>query len=256
MSLPKISIRQMFSRAIAFSKATLKDSENLRLLLVLSLVPIVHWIPIGYFVEIIKKNPELPLKLEKSKWTKYLEDGFLFLIFRLIYILVVAVIIDVSILVPLSFLMAISSVRKINLSNDIFSIPIMIIFLIMGTFLFLLLLMGAPAVSVSFRTGRASKLLAYRELWGMAREIGLLKFFALSIVIFLWWIADVLILGGGWAGVYVGLFYLLTLKLEGVFLVLIGPLFLILWLFLGIVFAKVLALLIDVKYPASAYQNV
>jgi hypothetical protein len=256
MSLPKISIRQMLSRAIAFSKATLKDSENLRLLLVLSLVPIVHLIPIGYFVEIIKKNPEIPLKLEKSKWTKYLADGFLFGIYLFIYMLVAGMIFYFSILVPSGILVAISIVGKIDLSYDIFSILLMIIIMFTGTFFILLLLMGVPAVSVSFRTGDTSKLLAYRELWGMAREIGLLKFFALLIVLYFWWIAEALFLVGGWFGIYVGLFYLLTLKLEGVFLVLIGPLFLILWLFLWIVFAKVLALLIDVKYPASVYQNV
>jgi hypothetical protein len=57
MTQQTIDPGNVLSRAIDFSVKLTKDLGNLLILIVLSIIPIVNFIVIGYFAEIVWQNP-------------------------------------------------------------------------------------------------------------------------------------------------------------------------------------------------------
>lgn len=176
-----------------------KDVGNLILLIVLSLVPIVNLIVLGYFARVLKFDLEEPPKL--SDYGELFLEGLKLFISILIYAIVPLVLIILG--------GAFQIFAHPLAPGGLFRFIVGSTLLIFGLLLLLVILfIGLPAIAISIRTGDFSKVFAFSEAWDLVQRVGLANYvlFYLLLIFFVFAAAAIgniiPIVGSAVAGVF------------------------------------------------------
>ncbi|MEM4582028.1 MAG: DUF4013 domain-containing protein [Candidatus Korarchaeum sp.] len=198
-----MELSENLNRAASFTGKLFSDIGNLILLIVISLIPIVNFIIMGYMAKIIRESPEDPPKL--SDYGKLFVDGLLIFIAALIYALIPALIMMVG---GIGLTLPRESYGGV-MSSLIFT-PFLIIGLIL---LFAFMFMGVIAIGNMVRTGNFSKIFAFSENWGLIERIGFARYLIWLVIMFVILLIIGAIgsvipwVGGAIAGVFFGVFF-------------------------------------------------
>lgn len=149
-----------------------KDVGNLLLLIVLNVIPIVNFIVLGYYVRVVRNDPEEPPKL--SDYGALFVEGLKLVLALLIYAIIPLLILIVG--GGLALLAAVIRGRWFA--------PVLFAASALAAAVFLLILFFAlPALGVYMRTGDFSKAFAFGEAWALVRDFGLGNYVLLFILL-------------------------------------------------------------------------
>jgi hypothetical protein len=168
----------VLSRSLDFSIKLTKDLGNLLLLIVLSIIPIVDFIVLGYFAEVVWRNPGEPPKLDTSRLGEYFVEGLKVFLISLIYFIIPLVLLIVGIVISGAY-------RPVGMIGRGF-----LLFWTGGLLIglgFLLLLaiafIALPLLGIIMRTGDASKILAFKEAWDLIQAVGLGNYLVILVAL-------------------------------------------------------------------------
>ena len=198
-----------FNEAGNFTGKVLKNIGNMIVLIILSIIPIVDFIALGYEARIIREGKNLSEPPKLSEYGKLFVDGL-----KIVLAVIVYAIIPVAILTALVLL----TVPLIGF-NLIFSpwtvLPQIAGLVILALItLFFFLIFGVAAIGNMIRTNKFMKVFAFGETWAIISKMGFAKYIVWLILIFILGIIS----GGlsaipavGWfigmiVGVFVGIF--------------------------------------------------
>jgi hypothetical protein len=218
MTQQTIDPGNVLSRAIDFSVKLTKDVGNLLILIVLSIIPIVNFIVIGYFAEIVWQNPEEPPKLETSRLGEYFVEGLKVILISLVYFIVPLLLIGIGIVTSGAFHpMGMTGIGFLGLlAGGIF-------FLLGFILLLAIAFIAYPLLGIILRTGDASKIFAFGEAWSLIQTIGLGNYLVILIALLI--------------------INLIVSALGNIVALILSP-------FLMAITFKALAIIVDTRYPA------
>ena len=174
-----------FSDSFEYAKKLISDIGRLIILIVLSIIPIVDWIVVGYEARVLKESPGsgTPPKLEN--YGQLFVDGAKVFFASLIYLLVPFVLVAIG---AASTFAGVLSMHGAALGAGLMlggaGVAIFLVGLILGLVLLIILGVG---VAHMIKTGKFGKAFAFGEIFNIIRGIGWLKYLA--------WIAVAVIIG-------------------------------------------------------------
>lgn len=152
----------------------LKDVGNLLILIVLNIVPIVNFIVLGYFSQVVRHDHDDPPRI--SDFGMLFVEGLKLVIAVLIYAIVPLLVIFLG--AGLALLAAFTHPYRYAVG------PAVILSLAIGFLLLLVLLfIGMPALALFMRTGDFGKIFAFGEAWELITRLGLLNYIIFYIVL-------------------------------------------------------------------------
>jgi len=181
-----------FGDSFAYTKKLFSDVVRLIILIVLSIIPIVDWIVIGYQARVLKESPGqgAPPKLEK--YGELFVDGAKVFFASLVYMLVPLILIIVGAVGAFAGLA--SSLQAQASAPAVLVGGTAVIVLLIGIVLAILLLIFlGVGMAHMIKTGKFGKAFAFGEIFGIIRGIGWVKY--------LGWIAVTVIIGAILAGI-------------------------------------------------------
>lgn len=177
------------SDAFNYSLKLTRNIGNLILLIVLSAIPIVNLIVIGYGARIFKEGPEEPPKM--GRYGEAFIDGLKIVVIGLIYLLVPIILFSVT----LGSMMTTVAIRGAMGATPYMVWPIMMpiipvigFILVVGILLvisFLFAIMGSMGVMHMLATGRFRKAFAFSEILKLIGRVGWAKYILWVLVMFI-----------------------------------------------------------------------
>ncbi|ABL79193.1 DUF4013 domain-containing protein [Thermofilum pendens] len=175
--MQKMDPGSIISKSIDFSGKLIKDPGNLLLLIVLSIVPIINFIVIGYFVYVVRHDLEEPPKLDTSKLGDYFVEGLKVFLASLI------ILVPVLILGVLAGLVA-------GLAYPLGAFPfyfhrafVLALFIPVLFVALAIAFIAVPLLAIVMRTGDLSKILAFQEALSLIQSYGLVDYAVLFLVL-------------------------------------------------------------------------
>lgn len=176
MQLSKFDVGEVASKSFDFMTKLLKDAENLVLLIILNLIPIVNFIVLGYFARVVRLDLDEPPKL--SDYGDLFIEGLKLFIATLVYALIPLILVALAAwpvvvggrlgywpLYPPAALL----VRPLTTLG---------ILLLIGIFF-----IGLPALAIYMRTGDFSKVFAFSEAWDLIQHVGPANYLILFLLL-------------------------------------------------------------------------
>jgi RNA polymerase subunit RPABC4/transcription elongation factor Spt4 len=175
-----VNLGENFSDSFEYVKKMFSDAGRLIILIVLSIIPIVEWIVLGYMARVLKESPGngTPPKLEN--YGQLFVDGAKIFFATLVYMLVPSILIIVG---------GFGTFAGLTSFQGPMVAPA---FLVGGTGLVLLLVGIILAIVLSIilgmglahmiKTGKFGKAFAFGEIFGTIRNVGWLKYLGWIIV--------------------------------------------------------------------------
>ena len=142
------------------------------ILLILTVIPIVDWIVIGYYGKIIRdsKSSKAPPKIEG--FGDMFIDGLKAFVVGLVYAIPIIII----------------SVAALIASRNI-----IITMVVVGVITFIIEIFGVMAIVYMFKTRNLGKGFAFGEIWNAINKIGLPRYVTLYILYFVAWVIAIVI---------------------------------------------------------------
>ena len=163
MSIQTKDLSEIASKSFDFMVKLTRDIGNLLLLIVLNLIPIVDFIVLGYFINVVRRDASEPPKL--SNFGGLFIEGLKLVIAALIYFLIPLIIL----LVGVGGAILSSFMRPFFIFRGITFILIVVAVLL----LLLILFFALPILGIYMRTGDFAKIFAFGESWDLISRFGL-----------------------------------------------------------------------------------
>ena len=180
-----------FGNSFEYTKKLFSGVGRLIIIIVLSIIPIVDWIVIGYQAKVLKESPGqgAPPKLEK--YGELFVDGAKVFFATLVYMLVPFILIVVG---GVGAFAGLASLQAQAVAPAVLVGGTAVIVLLVGIVLAILLLIFlGVGMAHMIKTGKFGKAFAFGEILGIIRGIGWVKY--------LGWIVVTVIIGAILAGI-------------------------------------------------------
>ncbi|MGP8068679.1 MAG: DUF4013 domain-containing protein [Candidatus Bathyarchaeia archaeon] len=164
-----------------YAKKLFSNASRLIILIVLSLIPIVDWIVIGYQARVLRESPGTGTPPKLEKYGELLVDGAKVFFATLIYMLIPLIFIIVGGVSTFSGLMPTSGpVLATGLVLGGAGVVILVIGIILMVLLLIILAVG---VAHMIKTGKFGKAFAFGEILSIIRGIGWMKYLGWIVVV-------------------------------------------------------------------------
>jgi predicted RNA-binding Zn-ribbon protein involved in translation (DUF1610 family) len=172
-----VNLGDNFSDSFEYTKKLLKDAGRLIILIVLSIIPIVEWIVLGYMARVVKESPGsgTPPKLEN--YGQLFVDGAKIFFASLVYLLVPTILIIVGAWGTFAGFQSSMAAPAILVGGT------GLIFLLIGVILAILLsIILGVGLAHMIKTGKFGNAFAFGEIFGIIRGIGWVKYLGWIVI--------------------------------------------------------------------------
>lgn len=167
MSTQSKDIGEIASRSFDFMVKLTRDIGNLLLLIILNIIPIVNFIVWGYFVRVVRYDPDDPPKLRE--YGELFIEGFKLFVAVLIYTIIPLILLLIG-----YFGAGIAIIGFPRFGFGWVFRGFFLLLILVGVLLLLFaLFVGLPALSIYMRTGDLGKIFAFGEALDLVRRFGL-----------------------------------------------------------------------------------
>jgi hypothetical protein len=164
-----------------YTKKLFSDASRLIILIVLSLIPIVDWIVIGYQARVLRESPGTGTPPKLEKYGELFVDGAKVFFATLIYMLIPLIFIIVG---GVSTFGGLMSTSGLALAAGFVVGGAGVVILLIGIILMvLLLIILAVGIAHMIKTGKFGKAFAIGEILNIIRGIGWVKYIGWIVVV-------------------------------------------------------------------------
>jgi hypothetical protein len=168
------------SDSFEYTKKLLGDIGRLIILIVLSLIPIVDWIVIGYQARVLKQSPGTGTPPKLENYGELFVDGAKVFFATLIYMLIPLILIIVG---AVGAFPALMSLQGPAVAPMLLVGGTALVILLAGVVLaVLLLIILGVGLAHMIKTGKFGKAFAFGEILGIVRSIGWVKYLGWIII--------------------------------------------------------------------------
>ncbi len=164
-----------------YAKKLFSDAGRLIILIVLSLIPIVDWVVIGYQARVLKESPGAGTPPKLEKFSELFVDGAKVFFATLIYMLIPLILIIVGGVSTFAGLMSTSG--PVLAAGLVLGGAGAVILLVGIILMVLLLIFLAVGIAHMIKTGKFGKAFAFGEILKIIRAIGWVKYIGWIIVV-------------------------------------------------------------------------
>jgi hypothetical protein len=170
-----------FNDSFQYAKKLFSDAGRLIILIVLSIIPIVDWIVIGYQARVLKESPGTGTPPKLEKYGESFVDGAKVFFATLIYMLIPFVLIIVGGVGTFAGLM---SLQGQAVAPGLLLGGAGAVMFIVGIILaILLLIILGVGLAHMIKTGKFGKAFAFGEIFSIIRGIGWAKYFGWVVIV-------------------------------------------------------------------------
>jgi hypothetical protein len=164
-----------------YTRKLFSDARRLIILIVLSIIPIVDWIVIGYQARVLRESPGVGTPPKLEKYSELFVDGAKVFFAILIYMLIPLILITVG---GVSTFAGLTSTSGAVLAAGLVLGGAGAVILLVGIILMvLLLIILAVGVAHMVKTGKFGKAFAFGEILNIIRGIGWVKYIGWIVVV-------------------------------------------------------------------------
>jgi hypothetical protein len=177
----RVDLGDNLSDSYAYTKKLFSGASRLIILIVLSVIPIVDWIVLGYMAKVLKESPGpgTPPKLED--YSKLFVDGAKVFFATFIYMLIPTILIVIGALGTFPNTTSFQSPMVAPaLSIGGAGVVILLVGIILGVLLLIVLAVGLAHMIKTDKFGNA---FAFGEIFGIVRSIGWLRYLAWLVLV-------------------------------------------------------------------------
>ena len=167
-----------FSDSFEYTKKLLSDIGRLIIIIVLSLIPIVDWIVIGYQARVLKQSPGTGTPPKLDNYGHLFVNGAKVFVATLIYMLIPLILIIVGAMGTFSGLTSLQGPAVALLVGGT-ALVILLTGVILAVLLLIILGVGLAHM---IKTGKFGKAFAFGEIMGIIRSIGWAKYLGWIII--------------------------------------------------------------------------
>lgn len=191
-----MEIVENFDEAGRFTGKLFSKIGNLIILIILSIIPIVNFIVVGYLGRIIKEGRKISEPPILSDYGKLFFEGLKIVIAVIVYALVPIILLIISLLifVPLESWGMEQIFSPGMLLRGALIVPVTLAIII----LFVFLIFGVIAIGNMIRTNNFMKIFAFSENWSIINRIGLVKYIIWMVLVFVISLIGAAISGAFW----------------------------------------------------------
>jgi hypothetical protein len=169
------------SDSFEYAKKLLSDAGRLIILIVLSIIPIVDWIVIGYQAKVLKESPGTGTPPKLEKYGELFVDGAKVFFAALIYMIIPIILVIVG---GVSMSAGLMSTSGLTLAGGLVLGGAGAVILLIGIILMvLLLIILAVGIAHMVKTGKFGKAFAFGEILSIIRGIGWVKYIGWIVVV-------------------------------------------------------------------------
>jgi len=187
-----LNLGDNFSDSFAYAKKLFSDIGRLIILIVLSIIPIVEWLVLGYMAKVLKESPGTGTPPKLENYGQLFVDGAKVFFATFIYMLVPTIIIIIGALgtfaTVLPFQSSMSGAPLLLIGGA--GVVILVVGIILALLLLIILAVGLAQMIKSGKFGNA---FAFGEIFRIIRGIGWVKYLS--------WVAITVVIGGVLFGV-------------------------------------------------------
>jgi len=169
-----------FTDSFEYAKKLVSDIGRLIILIVLSIIPIVDWIVIGYEARVLKESPGAGTPPKLENYGQLFVDGAKVFFASLIYMLVPIILVLIG---AGSTFAGVMSMRGAAIGAGLLlggaGVVILVVGLILGLVLLIILGIG---VAHMIKTGKFGKAFAFGEIFSIIGAIGWVKYLAWIVI--------------------------------------------------------------------------
>ena len=175
-----MNIGDNFSDSFEYTKKLLRDAGRLIILIVLSIIPIVEWIVLGYTARVLKESPGTGTPPKLENYGQLFVDGAKVFFATFLYMLIPTILIAIGALVTFGPLISFQSPMVIPTAL-IGGVGVVI--LSVGVILAIpLLIILAVALAHMIKTGKFGKAFAFGEIFSIIPSIGWIKYLSWIVI--------------------------------------------------------------------------
>jgi len=172
-----VNLGDNFSDSFEYTKKLLKDAGRIVILIVLSIIPIVEWIVLGYMARVLKESPGTGTPPKLENYGQLFVDGAKIFFATLVYLLVP------TILVIVGAWGTFAGFQSSMVAPAILVGGTGLIFLLIGVILAILLsIVLGVGLAHMIKTGKFGNAFAFGEIFGIIRGIGWVKYLGWIVI--------------------------------------------------------------------------
>jgi hypothetical protein len=170
-----------FKDSFEYTKKLFSDASRLIILIVLSIIPIVDWIVIGYQARVLRESPGTGTPPKLEKYSELFVDGAKVFFATVIYMLIPLILVIVGGVSTFAGLMSTSGpVLAAGLVLGGAGAVILLVGIILMVLLAIILAVGMAHM---IKTGKFGKAFAFGEILSIIRGIGWVKYIGWIVVV-------------------------------------------------------------------------
>jgi len=163
-----------FSDSVEYTKKLFSDLARLIILIVLSVIPIVEWIVLGYMAKVLKESPGTGTPPKLENYSQLFVDGAKIFFATLIYMLIPIILIIVG---AVGTFAGLTSIQGSIMTRAVFVGGTGLIILLVGVILAILLsIILGVGLAHMIKTGKFGNAFAFGEIFRIIRGIGWVKY--------------------------------------------------------------------------------
>ena len=175
-----VNLGDNFSDSFEYAKKLFSDALRLIILIVLSIIPIVEWIVLGYMAKVLKESPGTGTPPKLENYGQLFVDGAKVFFATFIYMLVPTILVVIGGLGTFAGLVPLQSpVVAPTLLIGGAGVAILAVGIILGLVLLIIL---AAGLAHMIKTGKFGNAFAFGEIFATIRGIGWVKYLCWIVV--------------------------------------------------------------------------
>lgn len=169
-----------FSDSFGYTKKLFSDVGRLIILIVLSVIPIVDWIVLGYEARVLKESPGTGTPPKLENYGQLFVEGVKVFLATLLYMLVPTILIVIG---AMGTFASFSSFQSQVIVSALSVGGVGVVILLVGILLAIpLLIMLAVGLAHMIKTGKFGNAFAFGEIFTVMRRIGLGKYLSWVVI--------------------------------------------------------------------------
>jgi hypothetical protein len=219
-----LSLSEKLNQAIQYTGSIFKRLGELLILFIISIIPIVNFIALGYYARIARDSPASRSTPKLERYTDMFIEGLKIVVVGIIWAIIIAII-SAILAIPFIALAAIGSLANpSNFLNAGWIFALGSFAVIFGVITFFIGIFAFMGIVHMVKTNQFGKAFAFGEIFHMIGKIGWIRYLAFFVVFFVvsailgvitsalgpvgWIVGAVLsVLVGIWAARTIGLLY-------------------------------------------------
>ena len=176
----RVNLGDNFSESLEYTKKLFSDAGRLIILIVLSVIPIIEWIVLGYMARVLKESPGTGTPPKLENYGQLFVDGAKVFFATLIYMLVPTVLVIIGVAGTFASFMRFQSP---TVAPALLIGGAGVVILLVGIVLaILLLIVLAVGLAHMIKTGKFGNAFAFGEIFRIIRGIGWVKYLGWLVV--------------------------------------------------------------------------